>query len=558
MKDPIKLGPYQNTAMFRFKMNSIEMNGTMYYQMNVTLRDTTVLAVAISEEGELVLQESILEDFSLSKHQLWEFSLAQDDTADKKYSITSAANGMAVTVEGDTIHSRALRPHSNVDQVWRMASADDIQFPFLTTEEQEAITIPYDNFEGMHSILEEYGYCIVENVLDPDTLTSCVEAFGRDLLNMCDEEVVDPELSPVNTELHSKNGVEERSGTRVESPSALHHMLTTAPLRKVVECWPPVKGGHADTYLTRRGMSHGEAAWQIRTHPHVREVFSHLVPAEELCVGTDLMFFSPQNQPSASTVFHWGHVDINDYNHNIGSEYAPYQSFVALWEVPADDTTSATVIWPGSHKDESRVLIDSVGQTLPTTQHIPLYILENQEDQALAAQGARMQRRYFEGARRIPLPAGAMLVWSSRTIHQGWWGGRRLGALVCWEPTCRRPLQVLGRKARYAALGVPTTHQGSLGMAAVCFRTKGESEIGEKALDILREPKSMQTCTGPDAHFITFPFSKGCMRSYALRENITDEEVLKACAELEATGDLGISELCHLRSLMKSEVFNAL
>ena len=36
---------------------------------------------------------------------------------------------------------------------------------------------------------------------------------------------------------------------------------------------------------------------------------------------------------------------------------------------------------------------------------------------------------FLEGARRIPVPKGALLIWNSRTIHQGHGGGGKLAVL---------------------------------------------------------------------------------------------------------------------------------
>merc|ERR1712070_645112 len=63
--------------------------------------------------------------------------------------------------------------------------------------------------------------------------------------------------------------------------------------------------------------------------------------------------------------------------------------------------------------------------------------------------------------RRVPCPAGSLLLWDSRTIHQGWKGGPRLAQPICMEP--RRNKNPAAREARLrklfaCATGVPTTH----------------------------------------------------------------------------------------------------
>ena len=61
-------------------------------------------------------------------------------------------------------------------------------------------------------------------------------------------------------------------------------------------------------------------------------------------------------------------------------------------------------------------------------------------------------------AKRVPVPAGALLIWDSRLVHQGWRGGPRLAQPICWEPRARRSEEALERKARLTALGLPSTH----------------------------------------------------------------------------------------------------
>ena len=67
-------------------------------------------------------------------------------------------------------------------------------------------------------------------------------------------------------------------------------------------------------------------------------------------------------------------------------------------------------------------------------------------------------------AGRVPIRAGSMIVWNSRTIHQGWSHGPRLAFPVCLEPRERRDKEALARKVECVKLGLPTTHWASLGL----------------------------------------------------------------------------------------------
>merc|ERR1719410_1203790 len=85
---------------------------------------------------------------------------------------------------------------------------------------------------------------------------------------------------------------------------------------------------------------------------------------------------------------------------------------------------------------------------------------------------ARLIEGWHHSARRVPVPAGSLFLWSSRTVHQGWSGGPRLAQPVCWEPVDRRDERSRERKLKMAALGLPSTHWGSLGIPHMLVQTE--------------------------------------------------------------------------------------
>merc|ERR1719215_376806 len=113
----------------------------------------------------------------------------------------------------------------------------------------------------------------------------------------------------------------------------------------------------------------------------------------------------------------------------------------------------------------------------------------------------RLIQGWEEKGRRMPVPAGALLLWTSRTTHQGWSGGPRLAQPVCWEPRCRRDEQMRERKMRLAALGLPSTHWASLGLP--------------HELSDLKRPTDQEAVEDPEYHKIRFPL-RGSVRSQAL------------------------------------------
>merc|ERR1712224_878094 len=78
--------------------------------------------------------------------------------------------------------------------------------------------------------------------------------------------------------------------------------------------------------------------------------------------------------------------------------------------------------------------------------------------------GRALAQGWAQNARRAVVPAGGLLLWSSRTVHSGWKGGPRLAQAVCFEPASRRPAQERIAKLRLAALGLASAHWAAVGM----------------------------------------------------------------------------------------------
>merc|ERR1719433_2147764 len=101
----------------------------------------------------------------------------------------------------------------------------------------------------------------------------------------------------------------------------------------------------------------------------------------------------------------------------------------------------------------------------------------------------RLVHGWEEHSRRVPVPAGALLLFTSRTTHQGWSGGPRLAQPVCWEPRARRDEAMRERKLRLAALGLPSTHWASLALPHELLTADHGST---------QRPSSVEAKGGPD------------------------------------------------------------
>eukprot|EP01063_Lacrimia_lanifica_P012217 TRINITY_DN18835_c0_g1_i1.p1 TRINITY_DN18835_c0_g1~~TRINITY_DN18835_c0_g1_i1.p1 ORF type:complete len:481 (+),score=130.44 TRINITY_DN18835_c0_g1_i1:59-1501(+) len=214
------------------------------------------------------------------------------------------------------------------------------------------------------------------------------------------------------------------------------------------------------------GLHHGSYAWLCRLHPNVRACYAALleVPQEELCVGCDYVFFEPRAPPPKTEDRYWMH---NDYNKHVTALQAT-QGVLYTW--PSEDPGCATtVIWPRSHTDVFESVQDdpmckdcfnppaAPGKRAASVNHcLHLHLEDTLRDKLVDGALAH--------AKRVPVPAGALVLWDGRLAHQGWAGGRRLACPVCYEAKSTRTEAARTRKVWLAATGQPSTHWASLGM----------------------------------------------------------------------------------------------
>ena len=160
----------------------------------------------------------------------------------------------------------------------------------------------------------------------------------------------------------------------------------------------------------------------------------------------DTVFFRntrPCHTEGDSVTDLWPHSDQNSHVKGSGT-YDAFQGILYLWE--CDATTSATVVQPRSHGDMYRRVMES------TTQHSKHF--------CRVTDGV-MMKQFVAEARRVPVPAGGMIIWNSRTMHQGWPNGPRLACPVSFEPSARRNGETLANKRGMILKGLPSTHWAS-------------------------------------------------------------------------------------------------
>lgn len=220
-------------------------------------------------------------------------------------------------------------------------------------------------------------------------------------------------------------------------------------------------------------------------------MYQLLYPGQELVCGMDQPFFCPENcngerSPASNHQGNWGHVDQNtqDICDTLKRKTTPitaesgddpddfrtwqiYQSVVSVWPSALEDgqhadTDWTSVIWPDEPGKQKAfdVMMEELGPGgARASQFVPLSQLGESERVRALRLG------YAAEARRVRLPAGSMLVWNSRTLHQGYNNhvARRLAQPVCWEPAQRLTNGGRYRKTLAVVAKLRTTHWASLG-----------------------------------------------------------------------------------------------
>jgi hypothetical protein len=340
-----------------------------------------------------------------------------------------------------------------------------VSFPLMSAEEVALITVPADApASRLRDVFAHQGCALVTEVLDAAQCTEMGKLWKQDLLGTVDDEATMTDFTR-ETLLHVRNDD--------------------------VPAWPAIWKGPLGTKgcASQRNLPHGRFPWAARLHPDVKRVFESLfeVSADELAVGLDVVFWAAEDTDGPSTTNkQWLHVDQNLCS---GLTHLCAQGVLYIWP-STDENASTTALWPGSHlATYSRLMEDQhakvKGRKILGSQSVQINNLHNYaERDNLAAQA-------ILNTRRVPCPAGSLLLWDSRTIHQGWSGGPRFAQPICWEPKSRRDEAARRRKLYCCAAGVPTSHSSSEG------RVHGMARIGRPKASNATEVKPAMKVTVP-------------------------------------------------------------
>lgn len=313
-------------------------------------------------------------------------------------------------------------------------------FPVMSPDELAQITVQLgDCAQQLAGTLAEFGVALIPNVLSPAECDQLEGLFGQDLADVVDFETLRREPS---------------------LEDALRRVQTDVPNR-LPHVWPAGTCLGSGGFAIDHGLPQGRLAWGARLNPRLRTIYGilHGCAEEDLVASCDVVFFTPPTVPHVSAEKRlWPHVDQNSHVQESGA-VPIFQGALYIWSAETDGA-STTVVWPRSHLKPFATLMADPDFEIKgrfNEHYSPISAMSNR----VAA--AELLDQFKAGARRVPVPAGGLLLWSSRTMHQGHSGGARLAVPVCFEPVERRSLQTRHRKARLVISGMPSTHWAALG-----------------------------------------------------------------------------------------------
>lgn len=351
-----------------------------------------------------------------------------------------------------------------------------IHFPMMEQSIVHAITVPIESLEStaeihrkysafngkplpaaaaasnpLRAVLQEYGCAIIPNVLSQDEIKKAFNLFADDLRG-----IVVPSKS---------------------DPALLAKFAGDDPNTNIVSNWPIEKVGLGHKFCSHFGLTQQRLAWFARLNENVRKVFANQLGTNDLITGTDAIFYSYANdremmtQPSLPdaqrTTNFWAHADANHskfpyVNGAIPDGRGICQSILSISDCSAPDAQH-TVVQIRSHKEPYAALMKARDWT--GSGH---YCAVHSQD---------AMKQFVREARRVPVPAGGLFIWSSQLLHQGGWAAKRLAVPVSMEPKWRRTQEVLVGKVAAVEHGVPTSHWASLGIVHSNFEIDQEFTI---------------------------------------------------------------------------------
>lgn len=198
--------------------------------------------------------------------------------------------------------------------------------------------------------------------------------------------------------------------------------------------------------LGEYGLAQGEAAWHVRTNPEIIGIFKALLDAKDVVCSMDAIGFSQDGAFLGASNSSWLHVDQNP-NVLPGGDLTSIQGiFYAENSTEGGSDTGSerragTVVVPGSHLDWNKHNYTSKGH---------FQVVD--------------QKKYVYQAVKLNIPAGCLLLFSSKLVHQGMYGEHRLCFMVSYGDRNDRTEEVRRRKVMMYLGGHRSSHWSQYGI----------------------------------------------------------------------------------------------
>ena len=165
-------------------------------------------------------------------------------------------------------------------------------------------------------------------------------------------------------------------------------------------------------FINFNEVGHQEHAWFIRTRPEVQKYFKQLWKTDDLIVSFDGSCYISETCKKKDKI--WTHTDQCANNHNLEC----YQGFASL----THNKERTLIVYEGSHLLHEKYFNE---RGLTGTKNWEL--IEHDYLKEIA-----------DRKRVLEIPAGALVIWDSRTFHQNQFGKpnseERMVQYVCYLP----------------------------------------------------------------------------------------------------------------------------
>lgn len=159
-------------------------------------------------------------------------------------------------------------------------------------------------------------------------------------------------------------------------------------------------------------VGHQAHAWYIRTRPKVQEVYKKIWNCDDLVVSFDGSCYISKNSQKKDSI--WTHTDQAPNSKGLQC----YQGFVSL----TNNKERTLVVYEGSHNYHEKYFEEKKIKSSKNWQLIDHETLSKMSTKKKA----------------LEVPAGALVLWDSRTFHQNQYGAsnseERMVQYVCYLP----------------------------------------------------------------------------------------------------------------------------